>query len=57
LVLFTTTIGLYSGQLLAWPEYLMFYAHMAFGLVYYRIMSRCWRDHRFLGRDVAPDMI
>ena len=56
LVLFTTTIGL-SGQLLGWTEYLMFYAYMAFGLVYYRIMSRCWRDHRFLGRDVAADMI
>ena len=56
LVLITTTIGL-TGQILAWPEYLMFYAYIAFGLVYYRTMSRCWRDHRFLGRDVASDMI
>ena len=56
LVLITTTIGL-SGQILAWPEYLMFYAYIAFGLLYYRTMSRCWRDHRFLGRDVATDII
>jgi len=52
LVLFTTTIGL-TGQLLGWPEYLMFYGYMAFGLVYLCIMRRCWRDGRFLGRDVA----
>ena len=56
LVLITTTIGL-TGQILAWPEYLMFYGYIAFGLFYYRTMSRCWRDHRFLGRDVATDMI
>ena len=56
MVLVTTTIGL-AGQILAWPEYLMFYAYIAFGLFYYRTMSRCWRDHRFLGRDVATDMI
>ena len=56
LMLFTATIGL-TGQILAWPEYLMFYGYIVFGLVYYRTMSRCWRDHRFLGRDVAPDMI
>ena len=56
LVLITATIGL-AGQILAWPEYLMFYAYIAFGLVYYRTMSRCWRDHRFLGRDVATEMI
>lgn len=56
LVLFTTTVGL-AGHILAWPEYMMFYTYIVFGLVYYRTMSRCWRDHRFLGRDVAPDMI
>ena len=56
LVLITTGIGL-AGHIFAWPEYLMFYAYIAFGLFYYRTMSRCWRDHRFLGRDVAPDMI
>ena len=56
MVLVTTSIGL-AGQILAWPEYLMFYAYIAFGLFYYRTMSRCWRDHRFLGRDVATDMI
>lgn len=56
MVLATTTIGL-TGQIRAWPEYLMFYAYIAFGLVYYRIMNRCWRDHRFLGRDAATDNI
>ena len=56
LVLITTTIGL-AGQIFAWPEYLMFWSYIAFGLFYYRTMSRCWRDHRFLGRDVAIDNI
>ncbi len=56
LVLGTTTIGL-AGHFLAWPEYLMFYTYIAFGLYYYHTMTRCWRDHRFLGRDVAPRMI
>jgi UDP-GlcNAc:undecaprenyl-phosphate GlcNAc-1-phosphate transferase len=56
MVLCTTTIGL-AGQILAWPEYLMFYAYIAFGLVYYHTMTRCWRDHRFLGRDVARNNI
>lgn len=56
LVLITTGIGL-AGQIFAWPEYLMFWAYIVFGLFYYRTMSRCWRDHRFLGRDVAKDMI
>lgn len=56
LAIFTAAIGI-AGQLLAWPEYLMFYGYLAFGLVYYRVMNRCWRDHRFLGRDVSPVMI
>ena len=56
LIFFTTAVGL-AGHILAWPEYLMFYAYIAFGLVYYHTMSRCWRDHRFLGRDIAPEMI
>ena len=55
LALFTTTIGL-TGQLLEWPEYLMFYGYIAFGLVYLHIMRRCWRDGRFLGRDVAKNI-
>lgn len=56
LIFFTTAVGL-AGHILVWPEYLMFYAYIAFGLFYYHTMSRCWRDHRFLGRDVAPEMI
>jgi UDP-GlcNAc:undecaprenyl-phosphate GlcNAc-1-phosphate transferase len=52
LVLFTTTIGL-AGQILGWPEYLMFYAYIAFSLIYIAIMRRCWHHGRFLGRDVA----
>ena len=56
MVFFTTFVGL-AGHFLAWPEYLMFYAYLAFGLVYALIMKHCWRDHRFLGRDVARDMI
>jgi len=53
LVLFTTTIGL-TGQLLAWPEYLMFYGYITLGAFYFFIMHRCWRDGRFLGRNLAP---
>jgi UDP-GlcNAc:undecaprenyl-phosphate GlcNAc-1-phosphate transferase len=52
LVLFTTTIGL-TGHVLGWPEYLMFYGYICFGLVYLYIMRHCWRDGRFLGRDVS----
>ncbi len=55
LVLLTTTIGL-AGHALGWPQYLMFYGYIAFGLVYYRSMDRCWRQGRFLGRrlDAGP---
>jgi len=56
LVLITTTVGL-VGHIMAWPEYLMFYAYIAFALIYNHIMDTCWRDHRFLGRDVASEMI
>jgi UDP-GlcNAc:undecaprenyl-phosphate GlcNAc-1-phosphate transferase len=55
LVLFTTAVGL-TGHLLGWPEYLMFYAYMAFGIVYLYIMRRCWVHGRFLGRDVAAEL-
>jgi UDP-GlcNAc:undecaprenyl-phosphate GlcNAc-1-phosphate transferase len=55
LVLFTTTIGL-TGHVQAWPEYLMFYGYIAFGLVYLYIMRRCWVHGRFLGRDVAAEL-
>ena len=51
-VLFTTTIGL-TGQIQGWPEYLMFYGYICFGLVYLYIMRVCWKHGRFLGRDVA----
>jgi len=56
LVLFTTAIAL-AGHYYAWPEYLMFYGYIAFGLVYLTIMRRCWRVHRFLGREVSPNEI
>ncbi len=56
LVLFTTTIGL-TGQILEWPEYLMFYGYIACGLVYLHIMRRCWRDGRFLGRKVTRNAV
>ncbi len=52
LVLFTTAIGI-AGQMLAWPEYEMFYGYLAFCVVYLYIMHRCWHHGRFLGRDVA----
>ncbi len=55
MVLFTTTIGL-TGLLLEWPEYLMFYGYLALCGVYLLIMRRCWRHHRFLGRDVASEL-
>ena len=55
MVLFTTTIGL-AGLLLEWPEYLMFYGYIALGVVYLLVMRRCWRHHRFLGRDVASEL-
>jgi UDP-GlcNAc:undecaprenyl-phosphate GlcNAc-1-phosphate transferase len=55
LVLITTTIGL-MGEILNWPEYLMFYSYIAFGLLYLGIMRHCWKNHRFLGRDVAPNL-
>ncbi len=55
LVLFTTTVGL-AGQVQGWPEYLMFYGYIAFGLVYLYIMRRCWVHGRFLGRDVAAEL-
>lgn len=51
LVLFTTAIGV-AGQVLAWPEYLMFYGYLAFCMVYLYIMHHCWHHGRFLGRDV-----
>jgi UDP-GlcNAc:undecaprenyl-phosphate GlcNAc-1-phosphate transferase len=56
LVLFTTAIGI-AGQMLAWPEYLMFYAYLAFCMVYLYVMHRCWHHGRFLGRDVAALLI
>lgn len=49
LVMFTTVVGL-AGEILNWPEYLMFYAYIAFGLYYNRIINRCWSEGRFLGR-------
>ncbi len=52
LIAFTTLIGL-AGQINAWPEYLMFYGYVVFSLVYLCVMHHCWKDHRFLGRDVA----
>ncbi len=52
LVLFTAAIGI-AGQMLEWPEYLMFYGYIAFCLVYLYIMRRCWKHGRFLGREVA----
>jgi len=55
LTLFTVTIGL-TGEVLGWPEYLMFYGYVAFGLVYVFIMRRCWRHGRFLGRRVTTDL-
>ncbi len=55
LVLLTTIIGL-VGQLLAWPEYLMFYGYLAVGFIYYRTMRTCWKEGRFLGRTVAPEL-
>lgn len=55
LVLFTTGIGL-AGQFFGWPEYLMFYAYMVFGLIYLYIMRRCWRDGRFLGREINNEL-
>jgi UDP-GlcNAc:undecaprenyl-phosphate GlcNAc-1-phosphate transferase len=55
LVLFTTTIGL-TGQVLAWPEYLMFYGYIAFCLLYLYFMRRCWLKGRFLGRDVLTEL-
>lgn len=55
LVLFTTAIGL-AGQVLGWPEYLMFYGYAAFAVVYLRIMRHCWRDGRFLGRRVSMEI-
>ena len=55
MVLFTTTIGL-AGLLLEWPEYLMFYGYLGLCGVYLLIMRRCWRHHRFLGRDVASEL-
>ncbi len=51
LVLLTTATGL-AGHYLQWPEYLMFYAYLAYGFSYLYVMRRCWRDGRFLGRDV-----
>jgi len=56
LVLFTTGTGL-AGQIFAWPEYLMFYAYMVFGLIYLYLMRRCWRDGRFLGREINHELI
>lgn len=49
LILFTTLVGL-AGEIFDWPEYLMFYGYIAFGLYYNRVMGRCWREGRFLGR-------
>lgn len=55
LVMFTTLVGL-AGHIYAWPEYLMFYGYIGFGLVYLCIMRRCWRDGRFLGREVVSKL-
>ena len=54
LILLTTAVGL-AGELLDWPEYLMFYGYIGFGLVYNRVMNRCWREGRFLGRVTSLD--
>ena len=56
LVLLSTSIGI-TGHLLAWPEYLMFYGYVLFGLAYYRTMDRCWKNKRFLGRPVVSETI
>jgi UDP-GlcNAc:undecaprenyl-phosphate GlcNAc-1-phosphate transferase len=56
LVLTTTAIGI-IGHLQAWPEYLMFYGYMAFGVCYLYIMRVCWKHGRFLGRKVATELI
>jgi UDP-GlcNAc:undecaprenyl-phosphate GlcNAc-1-phosphate transferase len=55
LILFTTAVGL-AGEVLDWPEYLMFYGYIAFGLLYNRIVNRAWRHGRFLGRQVEQDL-
>ncbi len=55
LLVLTTAVGL-VGHIRAWPEYLMFYGYIAFGLVYLYIMRRCWRHGRFLGRQVGIDL-
>ena len=55
LVLFTTGVGL-AGHLMGWPEYLMFYGYIVFGLVYLYVMRLCWKGGRFLGRDVAESL-
>ena len=56
LVTFTTAIGL-AGHILGWPEYLMFYGFVVFGLVYLRVMYCCWRDDHFLGRQLTTEAI
>ena len=56
LVLFTTFVGL-AGHILGWPEYLMFYAFLAFSLAYQRVMNQCWSTGRFLGRNVDSDAL
>jgi UDP-GlcNAc:undecaprenyl-phosphate GlcNAc-1-phosphate transferase len=55
LVMLTTTIGL-AGHILAWPEYLMFYGYITFGLFYLYIMRQCWKHGRFLGRNVVTEL-
>ena len=50
LVMATAGVGL-LGHFMGWPEYLMFYAYIACGLVYCRTMNQSWRNRRFLGRD------
>ena len=55
LVLITSAIGL-AGEILDWPENLMFYGYITFGLMYLAVMRHCWTNGRFLGRDVAPNL-
>jgi len=55
LILFTTMVGL-AGEFFDWPEHLMFYGYVAFGLGYQYIMRRCWKGGYFLGRPVKQQL-
>lgn len=41
-----------AAELLAWPEWLMFYAYIGLALGYFLAMERAWKKRRFLGRVV-----